>query len=76
MNALIKIKNRLMSKTYISALLLGLITAVDMNTQFLSQFVSEAYRPWLLMTWPVTMMTLREMTKSAVDDKDANDTNS
>lgn len=72
MNALIRIKNRLVSKTYISALLLGIITAVDMNTQFLSGMVPEAYRPWLLMTWPVTMMTLREMTKSAVDEKGSN----
>lgn len=69
MNTLERIKNRLVSKTYISALLLGLITAVDMNTQFLSGFFPEAYRPFLLMIWPVSMMTLREMTKEAVDDK-------
>lgn len=52
------------SKTYAAAVVLGVITAIDMNTQFLSQFVAEAYRPWLLMVWPITMMTLREMTDS------------
>lgn len=74
MNTLVKLKNRLLSKTYISALLLGIITAVDMNTQFLSGLFPEAYRPYLLMAWPVTMMTLREMTKTAVDDKNADNT--
>lgn len=69
MNTLIKIKNRLLSKTYISALLLGLITAVELNNQFLSSLFAEQYRPYLLMIWPVAMMTLREMTKEAVDDK-------
>ena len=69
MNTLIKLKNRLLSKTYISALLLGLITAVELNNQFLSGLFAEQYRPYLLMIWPVAMMTLREMTKEAVDDK-------
>jgi hypothetical protein len=64
-----KIYNRLVSKTYISALLLGLITAVELNTQFLSSLFDEQYRPWLLLIWPVTMMTLREMTNSALNDK-------
>lgn len=63
-----KIYNRLVSKTYISALLLGLITAVELNTQFLSSLFDEKYRPWLLMIWPVAMMTLREMTNSALND--------
>ena len=72
MNTLIKIKNRLTSKTYISALLLGIITAIDMNTQFLSAQFAESLRPWLLMAWPITMMTLREMTTTALDNKDAN----
>lgn len=58
----------MLSKTYATALLLGLITAVEMNTQLLSQFIPEIYRPWLLMIWPVTMMTLREMTNSALSE--------
>lgn len=69
MGILTKIKNRLMSKTYISALLLGIITAIEINNQFLSSFFPAEHRPYLLMAWPVAMMTLREMTKSAIDDK-------
>ena len=61
-------RKRVLSKTYATALLLGLITAVEMNTQLLSQFIPETYRPWLLMIWPVTMMTLREMTNSALSE--------
>ena len=34
-------RKRVLSKTYATALLLGLITAVEMNTQLLSQFVPE-----------------------------------
>lgn len=66
------LKKRMVSKTYLSALVLGLVTAVDMNTQVLSGLLPEQYRPYLLMIWPVTMMTLREMTKGALgDEKDA-----
>ena len=62
------IKRRLTSKTYLTALALGIITAVDLNTQVLSGLFPEQYRPFLLMVWPVTMMTLREMTKSGLAD--------
>ena len=58
------------SKTYLSALALGLITAVDMNTGLVSGLFPQEYRPWLLMVWPVVMMTLREMTHTTLDPKD------
>ena len=72
-----KLRHRLVSKTYLSALLLGAITAIEMNNQFLSSFFPEEYRPFLLMIWPVTMMTLREMTNAELGsskEEDANNT--
>lgn len=69
-NILIRIKNRLTSKTYITALILGLITALDLNSGVISSLLPENYKPLLLLVWPVAMMTLREITTSAVDDKD------
>ena len=67
-----KIKHRMWSKTYLSALLLGAITAVDLNTGLVSGLFPQEYRPWLLMAWPVLMMTLREMTNSALGDDKPN----
>lgn len=73
MSILLRIKNRLISKTYLTALGLGIITMLDMNSGFISSQLPEAYKPLLLGIWPLTMMTLREMTTSAVD-KDTDET--
>lgn len=73
MGFLIKIKNRLTSKTYLTALTLGIVTAIDMNSGFISSLLPENYKPLLLMVWPVAMMTLREVTNTSVNkDKNAN----
>ena len=74
MNILCKIKDRLTSKTYLAALSLGIVTAVDLNSGVISQFVPQEYRPLLLMFWPVVMMTLREVTSTPLT-KDKNVSN-
>lgn len=63
------IKQRLSSKTYLTALLLAAITAVELNSGFLSSFIPAEYRQYALLVWPVAMMTLREVTTSALSDK-------
>ena len=64
-----KIKARLTSKTYIAAATMAVLTAIEINSPLLSTFVVPEHRPYLLALWPVVMMTLREITKTAVDDK-------
>lgn len=75
MNTLCKIKNRLTSKTYLTALTLGIVTAIEMSSGYIGSLLPENYRPLLLMVWPVTMMTLRELTNTSLNKKTPNDTN-
>lgn len=64
-----KIKARLTSKTYIAAVTMGVITAIEINSPLLSTLLPPEQRPYLLALWPVIMMTLREITKTSVDEK-------
>jgi uncharacterized membrane protein len=66
MQALIQ---RLKSKTYWVAVIGALLTAVEANSGFLSQFMPAEYRPYVVMLWPVIMLVLREFTTSALADK-------
>ena len=66
MNALIQ---RLKSKTYWVALVGALLTVIEANGGFLSQFMPAEYRPYIVMLWPVIMLVLREFTTSALADK-------
>ena len=61
-----QIKARLASKTYRTALVLAIITAVEINSQFLSSFIPPTYRQWAIFVWPVAMLTLRELTTAAL----------
>ena len=63
------IKQRLSSKTYLTALFLALITGLEMNFQFIQQFIPAEYKQYAVFIWPVAMMTLREVTTSALADK-------
>ena len=60
---------RLKSKTYWVAIIGALLTAVEANSGFLSQFVPAEYRSYIIMLWPVIMLVLREFTTSALADK-------
>lgn len=61
-----QIKARLASKTYRTALVLAAVTAVELNSQFLSSFLPVEYRQWAILVWPIAMLTLREVTTSAL----------
>jgi uncharacterized membrane protein len=66
MNALVK---RFKSKTYWLAVVGAILTAVEVQGGFFSQYVAEAYRPLLVMFWPVLMLMAREVTTTALSEK-------
>lgn len=66
MNAVIV---RLKSKTYWVALIGALLTAIEANSGFISKALPVEYRAYIVMLWPVLMLTLREVTTTALQDK-------
>ena len=66
MNAILQ---RLKSKTYWVAVIGALITAVELNSNVLGSFIPVPYRNYVIMLWPVLMLTLREVTTTALADK-------
>jgi len=63
------ILQRLKSKTYWVAILGALLTAIEANSGFISSLMSPTYGKYAVMLWPVLMLTLREITTSALADK-------
>ena len=63
------ILQRLKSKTYWVAIVGALLTAVELNSNFLGSFIPLPYRNYVIMLWPVLMLTLREVTTTALADK-------
>ena len=45
------------------------IHPVELNSNFLGQFIPLPYRNYVIMLWPVLMLTLREVTATALADK-------
>lgn len=64
-----KIKARLTSKTYIAALLMAIFTVIEANTALVSTWLPVEIRPYLPLLWMPVMMTLREVTTSALSEK-------
>ena len=64
-----KIRARLRSKTYWAAIVMAALSIVEANAQVLTTQVPTEYRAWLLMAWPLAMITLREVTTGALADK-------
>lgn len=64
-----KIIARLKSKTYRAALFGILLSAIEANSGLISGLLPTEYRAWAIMFWPAAMLTLREFTNSALDDK-------
>lgn len=64
-----KIRQRLQSKTYQTAMALALLSAIEVKAQFVSGFLPVEYRAYLLFIWPFAMLTLREITTGALADK-------
>lgn len=60
---------RLRSKTYWVAVTGSLLTLVEMNGGYLSELLPPEYAKYSLMLWPILMLTLREVTTSALADK-------
>jgi len=63
------ILQRLKSKTYWTAITMALLTVAELNGAFITQWVPAEYRVYLLMLWPVVMITLREITTTALSSK-------
>ena len=64
-----KIIARLRSKTYWAALAMAALSIIEINAQLLTQFIPAEHRAWLLLAWPLVMITLREITTGALSDK-------
>lgn len=64
-----KIKQRLRSRTYLAALAMMALAALEQS----SGAISELFPPWILPFWPylfgVVMLTLREITTTALSEK-------
>ena len=64
-----QIKQRLKSKTYLTALAMAGVSIIEVNSKFLTQYLPPAYAGYAVMIWPVLMVTLREVTTGALSDK-------
>ncbi len=64
-----KITARLKSKTYWAAIVMALVSIIEMNAQIISTALPIEYRSYLLLSWPIVMITLREITAGALSDK-------
>lgn len=60
---------RLKSKTYLTALALTLLTALELNLQMVLPHIPLEYRDYAVFLWPAAMLTLRELTNSAISSK-------
>lgn len=60
---------RLKSKTYWVAIVGALLTVVEANSGMISSLLPVAYAKYAIMMWPVLMITLREVTTTALASK-------
>lgn len=60
---------RLKSKTYWAAIIGALLTGLDAQSAFFSQYFPLEVRPYIPMFWPVLMLALREITTTALSEK-------
>ena len=66
MNAIIV---RLKSKTYWTAIIGAALTVVEANSGMISSLLPAEYAKYAIMLWPVLMITLREITTTALASK-------
>ncbi len=64
-----KIKSRLRSKTYWAAITMAALSIIEVNAQLVTNLLPPEYRSYLLLSWPLVMITLREVTNGALSDK-------
>jgi hypothetical protein len=63
------LKQRLRSKTYWAAMIGAGLVILDTQSGFISGFLPAEYRSYTIMAWPLIMITLREVTTSALNSK-------
>ncbi len=63
------ITNRLKSKTYWAAIVGALLLVIEHNSGIFSAYLPESIRSMAVLLWPVLMIALREVTKTALSDK-------
>ena len=66
MNAIIV---RLKSKTYWTAIIGAVLTVIEANSGMISSLLPAEYAKYAIMLWPVLMITLREITTTALASK-------
>ena len=64
-----QIQQRLKSKTYLTALAMAVISIIEINSKFITQYLPPEYAQWAVMIWPILMVSLREITTGALSDK-------
>ena len=52
------VRQRLKSKTYWAAIIGAILSIMDVNGVFVSGFFPAEIRPYLVMIWPVVMITV------------------
>jgi len=60
---------RLKSKTYWAAIIGALLSVLEANSGFFSQYIPMPERTYIVLLWPVLMLVLREFTTTALADK-------
>lgn len=63
------IVQRLKSKTYWTAIIGALLIVVEQSSGLFSAYLPEDMRTITVLLWPVLMITLREITKTSIDEK-------
>ena len=63
------IKQRLKSKTYLTAVAMAVISIVEVNSKLLTNALPPQYVGYAVLVWPVLMITLREITTGALSEK-------
>jgi len=63
------ITQRLKSKTYWVAIVGALLSTLEANSGFFSQYIPMPERTYIVLLWPVLMLALREVTTTALADK-------
>lgn len=63
------LRQRLSSKTYRAAIIMALLSALEVNMQLVTPWLPVELRPYLVLVWVPVMLTLREFTNAALADK-------
>jgi hypothetical protein len=60
---------RFKSRTYWAAIILAALTIIEAQYSVVATLVSKEMLPYLPLIFPLAMMVLREITKTAIADK-------